>query len=249
MPKFLHLLTSLATLASVGAQDRPPGAERGQGPPHHRPKAAEFIGRLDLDKDGKLSREEFDKGDRVSDLEEEIRAKIFARLDKDDDGFITQKDLKKIPPPKNGRHEISRSDENKDGRISFEEFSKSPRLAKLPEERRKEMFAHFDRNGNGFLDPRDHPQDRPDGKRGGRHPMPRIKLEGLDLDGNGSMSWAEFQNAPAVIPMHEKNRRHVFERLDADKNGELSAEELRLSSRGPGRDGKGPERSRKGPKK
>ena len=251
-------LSFLLPILPLGAQDEPPpppgppGPPRGQGgEPRQRPSSIELIERYDTDKDGRLSREEFDQGDRAKALDEEIRAKLFKRFDKDGDGFITRKELKEIPGPgPRGREDIGRTDTDKDGRISYEEFSKSPRFMNLPEERRKALFNRFDSNKDGFLDPKDHP-DR--GRERRRPPFPRIQLKGLDLDENGSLSWAEFQNAPSILSIDEKDRRKLFERLDEDKDGEVSGKELRSpferDRERDKKDGDKPDSPGKGPKK
>jgi len=244
--KSLSILSSLLLIFPVGAQGPPPERSRGKGDPKPRSSSVELIKRFDSNKDGKLSREEFDQGDRVRDLTPEIRGKLFGRLDKDGDGFIARKELVEIPAPRGGRHGFGRADTNKDGRISFEEFSKSPpRFADFPLERMKAMFERFDRNKDGFLDAKDHP----DHHRDGRRPLPRISLKGLDSDKNGFLSWPEFQNAPAVRSLEEKERRRLFSRLDADQDGELSSKELRMPFERDKKGGGDPDKSRKGPKK
>lgn len=245
MAKSFFTLISLVAIFPAAAQGPVPSGSRGKGDPKQR-SSAELIKRYDADDDGKLSRVEFDQGDRVKDLSPEIREKLFGRLDKDGDGFITRKDLVEIPAPPGGRHGFGRADANKDGRISFAEFSEAPpRFSDLSPERMKAMFDRFDRNKDGFLDAKDHPDHNREGKR----PLPKIILKGLDSDENGSLSWAEFQNAPAVILVEEKERRRMFNRLDVDKNQELSSAELRTpferEKKGSGESEKG----RKGPKK
>lgn len=244
--KSLFIFSSLVFIFPAGAQGPQPGGPRGKGDSKQRPSSVELIKRYDSNKDGQLSREEFAQGERVKDLTPEIREKLFGRFDKDGDGFITKKELVEIPAPPGNRHGFGRADINKDGKITFEEFSKSPpRYADLSAERMKAMFDRFDRNKDGFLDARDHPDHNRERKR----PMPKIMLKGLDSDNNGSFSWAEFQNAPAVLSLEEKERRRIFARFDDDKNGELSAKELRAPFEREKKGGADFEKGRKGPKK
>ena len=244
--KSLSIFSSLVLTFPALAQGPPQGGNRGKGEPKQRPSSVELIKRYDADQDGKLSRGEFDLGDRVKDLTPEIREKLFSRLDKDGDGFITKKELAEIPAPPGGRHGFGRADTDKDGRISFEEFSKSPpRFADFPAERMKAMFDRFDRNKDGFLDAKDHP----DHGREGRRPLPKISLKGLDLDKNGTLSWTEFQNSPPVLAMEEKDRRKMFNRLDSDQDKELSSKELRAPFEREKKGGDDSGKSRKEPKK
>ncbi|MDB4636817.1 hypothetical protein OAE60_02890, partial [Akkermansiaceae bacterium] len=74
--------------------------EKGEGGPKQKKRrpdqarAADFFKQLDLDSDAKISREEFAKGKRASQLPAEARIKIFDRLDKNNDGFITAREFK-----------------------------------------------------------------------------------------------------------------------------------------------------------
>jgi hypothetical protein len=79
----------------------------------------------------------------------------------------------------------------------------------------------------------------------------------LDLDKNGSVSREEFEKGPFIAKMPEKQRRGLFDRLDGNKNGEISPEEIRENLRKgpprdpqrPPRDPQKPPRGSKGPKK
>lgn len=254
--KTIALLLSLVSVLPVCGQDGPDGGGRDggrdKGKSKHRSPKFDLIKRYDVDKDLKLSRAEFDQGERAKKLEEAVRAALFARLDKNGDGFITRDELPKMPGPPDGLHWIGKSDLNRDGRVSFEEFAKSSRFKDASTERLKAMFDHFDRNKDGFLDAKDHPERRRDHRR----PMPRIALEKLDSNKDGELTWEEFKDAPPLLHLEEGDRKRLFARLDSDKNGSVSGEELMNASHDRERKGggdrkgeRGPEKGRKGPKK
>lgn len=232
------VLLSCASAQEKGGDHR---REDRKGPP--RPE--EFLKAYDLNKDGKVSKEEFSSGERASRLDPEIRSKIFNRLDKDGDGFISIKELKGMAPKK-GHHPLAKADLNKDDRISKEEFATHPPFAKMSEERRDRMFTRLDQNSDGFLDQK---EGRHGGRKGphGEKPQPRIRIKGLDLDGNGSLSWGEFQNAPVVLALPENEQRKLFQRFDKDKDGEIGNEEIR--DKAEPRRGKPDKKPRPAPKK
>ena len=239
MKYFLTIFSFLALLSSVCAQPVPTG-ERGKEKRQGPPKAGEFLKAFDLDKDGKVSKEEFGSGERTSRLDPASRGKLFARLDKDKDGFITPKE---VASP-NRYHSMAKADLNKDGRISKEEFFKHPPFAKIPVERMGKMFERFDHNSDGFI-------DRKDGRHGGGRVgprgerFPRVRLKNLDSDKSGALSWKEFQKSPTLKNLSKEERRHAFRRLDADKNDELSSKELKS----PFERGSGKKPQRPAPKK
>lgn len=236
--------------AMTFGQDKESG--RGKGKSKQRPPKIDLIKRYDTDKDQRLSRAEFDEGERAKKLDQEVRAKLFARLDKNGDGFISRDELPKMPEPHDGKHFMGRADADGDGRISFEEFAKNPPppFKNAPKERLKEMFDRWDRNNDGFLDAKDRPERRPDRRR----PLPRIVLGELDLDQDGKLSKEEFLKAPAFTRVEESTRVRIFERLDSNQDGFITPEELKAAQDrerrggperkgGPGgRDGKGPKK-------
>src|SRR5512145_921128 len=99
---------------------------------------------------------------------------------------------------------IEQADANQDGKVTRQEYIDA----------RAAQFARMDRNGDGVVDETDS-RDRADqssrGKRAGAALRGRI-----DSDGDGKISKDEFVNAPTML----------FDKFDADKNGELDAKEL-----------------------
>ncbi|MFT6179903.1 MAG: Ca2+-binding EF-hand superfamily protein [Paracoccaceae bacterium] len=239
----LIISLSVVLLSCAFAQEKGRDHRRDhrKGPP--RPE--EFLKAYDLNKDGKVSKKEFAAGKRASRLDPEIRVKIFDRLDKDGDGFISSKELKGMAPKK-GPHPLEKADLDKDDRISKEEFASHPPFAKMSDERRDKIFARLDHNSDGFLDQQEGRRGGRNGPRGEKH-LPRIRIKGLDLDHNGSLSWREFQKAPAVLPLPENEGRKWFQKLDKDKDGEITSEEIR--DKGEPRSGKPEKKPRQSPKK
>jgi Ca2+-binding EF-hand superfamily protein len=159
---------------------------------------------MDANADGKISQEEW----RGS-------AEVFARLDTDNDGFLTRPELAQPPqvraPGGNRRNPATNPrgmDADRDGRISFGEWMGAP-----------EMFDRLDVNDDGFLSPeeirqgRPNPPDRPQG--------PVNLLRQMDTDGDGKVSSTEWTGPT-----------ELFERLDADKSGFIEDNEVPAPRRG-----------------
>ena len=114
------------------------------------------------------------------------------------------------------------ADSNGDGVVSAQEFASIERLSKLPAEKRDEIFRRFDKNGDGLIQRAEmRPPPRPDG--GGRH-FP--KLEELDSNKDGRVSFEEFVAGPISQHMPKERLREFFNRLDTNGDGSLSPEDL-----------------------
>jgi hypothetical protein len=125
----------LAALAS--------GAEAPAGPPPKRPG---FVARLDKNGDGKVSAAEFDGP-----------ADAFKAMDKNHDGFLSEAEAPKGPPPRRRptRAEdqarfIARLDQDGDGKVSAEEFDGPP-----------EHFEEADANNDGYIETAEVPPPPP----------------------------------------------------------------------------------------
>ena len=113
-------------------------------------------------------------------------------------------------------------DADGDGFLSFEEFSQSPRLARIDVKKRRKLFNYLDRDKDGKLRMREL-----------RHQPPqymqalRKDFERLDVDGSGGFDFLEFSKAPQLPKMNEAKLRLMFKRLDRNKDGHIQRSELK----------------------
>lgn len=185
----------------------------------------DFVKHYDLDSDGKVSREEFAQAKRAGQLPEEAREKIFIRLDKNKDGFITAKDLESRVDDRLDNF-LEKADENRDKRISREEFLKNPPFGDAAEERLNKIFEHMDRNADGFLDAEDRRHGRGWMRPPGDRRLPALNFKEHDLDGDGSLSLREIQELPFMKNLPAKEQVEVFEKMDADGDKKVTAGEF-----------------------
>lgn len=216
----LFLITLISTLSlafSEGESEKRKGGTV-KGKKRDKKHMARFFEKLDTDQDGKVTRTEFDQAPRIQGLEEDIRGRLFVRLDKNSDGMISSDEIKPgkrdFLVPDSGRF-LHQADANQDHQISWEEFEAYPRFAKLEERYRKQLFDRLDRNNNEMIDPEDGPK-------------PRINFAQLDADENGMISFEEFLMMPHIRSLDKGAQKKSFERLDRDSDGSISAEELKL---------------------
>ena len=128
-----------------------------------------------------------------------------------------------------GRHMAERFmetyDTNKDGKVSFEEFGAAEKTAVLQEEGKRRLFNHLDKNKDGAITAQELP------KGGSFDPSRRG-----DQNGDGKISFEEFKNNERVKGSPEDRQRAIFNRMDFDKDGFLTAKDFRRPRRGPGFD-------------
>jgi Ca2+-binding EF-hand superfamily protein len=96
------------------------------------------------------------------------------------------------------------ADTNGDGVITREEFHAA----------RERAFTKLDRNGDGYID-KDDLSGRLAGRQKAQERLAQLVTQ-LDQDGDGRVSKAEFVDGPTPL----------FDRADADHNGELSRDEV-----------------------
>jgi Ca2+-binding EF-hand superfamily protein len=97
---------------------------------------------------------------RIANLPVEKRAEIFSRLDKDNDGSLSRKELGRFGRPHDD-HPMKRLwelDADKSGGISFDEFKSGQIFQKLPAEKQARIFKRLDTDGDGFITPKDRPE-------------------------------------------------------------------------------------------
>jgi Ca2+-binding EF-hand superfamily protein len=97
---------------------------------------------------------------------------------------------------------LDQADANHDGKVTKQEYNDA----------RAALFARMDRNGDGFIDDAD---SREGANERGQRAAAALRGR-IDSNGDGKVSKEEFVNAPTM----------VFDKFDADKNGELDAKEL-----------------------
>jgi len=184
----------------------------GHGPP------GGFMGLLDENHDGRLSREEFSRA-----------ATYFGDLDQNHDGSLDPRELMGPPPrgdrgPRDGGPEGRPRPDGEDG----------PDGERMRDGDRPRPGAGGPRpagEGRGPNAEGDRP--RPEGGPGFGRPNPQEFLKQFDKDGDGFISQDE---APGPMKEH-------FDEIDADKDGKLTQAEVRthmerrFGGRGPGRGG------------
>ena len=102
-------------------------------------------------------------------------------------------------------------DANKDGAITFEEFSSRGKAQHLPEDGRRKIFERLDRNKDGEIRREELP------KNGG-------PMRG-DKNGDGKISREEFLQNPRLEKVPKSNRIAMFNRMDTNKDGFLSPDD------------------------
>lgn len=168
----------------------------------------------DSNSDGVVTRAEFDAG----------RDAMFARLDANSDGQLARDEMRA------GRHGrrgggghrgafIARgADANEDGQITRDEFLARP----------IEQFNRLDRNSDGVISADEQPQrrERGDGDRPQRDRSQRGERPNPDSNGDHLISRDEFAAMGGSM----------FDRLDANDDGQVTQEEARAAHPRRGRD-------------
>ncbi|MHC5043702.1 MAG: EF-hand domain-containing protein [Planctomycetota bacterium] len=186
----VDILELTAAIKARAGRDR----QRGDG-------AKQIVRRLkqfDTNGDGLIEREEW-KGPEP----------LFARLDADQDGKISQKEIKKFTKEAGRRWNnrvsdaaFGRFDDNGDGKISAEEWKSRP-----------ELFQRFDVNGDGFIT---RGELTPKGPRGGR----RAKMYDARSGKDSAAFLLKFdKNRDGKVSKDEFPHERRFAEIDADGDG------------------------------
>ena len=243
-----HAWITLLAIGSAYAQEPPsegPAPGSGKPPGERRPddgrrdgrdrRGADWMAKMwkeaDTDGDGFLSAAEFAAMKRPGQLPEEKRKEIFARLDKDHDGRIGPDELPRKRPGK--MPPIEHVDADKDGRIVFGEFRNLGFVARLPEEKQRELFKRMDHDNDGALTPKDREHGRPprDGNRD-RGFRPDEMIKSLDTNGDGALNFDEFRKSPFIKGKDEDEQEDRFEQMD--RNGDQKIDATDFKKPGPG---------------
>ena len=115
-------------------------------------------------------------------------------------------------------------DADKDGAISFVEFSAGEKLVRHTEEQRKKLFDRLDKNHDGSIQRNEIP--RGGGMRERRH-LP------FDPSGDGKVSFEEFQKNPPLADLPLERKQEIFKKMDRNDDGFLDRKDGRPG--GPGR--------------
>ena len=115
---------SYAALAQTPANTQKPTLETRQStgtsiPERARGKRGDRLKKIDANMDGRISREEWPRD-----------AEVFARLDADNDGFLTQEEMRRVKnKAKHGRRQsLQTMDANSDGQITRDEWKGRPQV-------------------------------------------------------------------------------------------------------------------------
>ncbi len=184
---------------------------------------AQLFEEVDKNHDGLLTFLEFSGIKRLARLDEAKRRRIFDMLDRNKDGNLQLCELQCREPGwlRGLRRSFDRLDINRDGTLDFKEFTKLSSLEKKDEHVRKRMFAKLDRNQNGTI-------ERSELRWRGRRPHhPRFDFSKYDKDNSNGLSYEEYSKIPWINKVPETRRKKLFQRIDVDKNGEISPDEVR----------------------
>lgn len=113
-------------------------------------------------------------------------------------------------------------DLNHDGVLSFDEFSKSKRLARLDAEKQRRLFDFLDRNKDGKLQTVELRPHEPQWMVELRKSFKRI-----DTNQNGSLDFEEFSKSIPIENKKQVERERIFKRLDSNRDGSIQRAEIR----------------------
>jgi Ca2+-binding EF-hand superfamily protein len=201
-----------------------------------------WVAKVDLDHDGRISRAEFLEAPprgargRISPLQRARRAKVFARIDMNGDGYIDAAEREASL-----KRWFARRDLDGDGRLSFSEIEAARKRwlawrgpgperrqaergggGHVPRGGRRRGIARFDRNGDGAIS-----FAELSAARAGR-------MEAMDRNRDGRVSYDEFVNsAPGGANGRAGRwRARLFARIDRNHDGYITPDEHAAALRG-----------------
>ncbi|MFK7909423.1 MAG: EF-hand domain-containing protein [Akkermansiaceae bacterium] len=176
----------------------------------------------DVNQDGFLSPEEFAQMKRLARLDSAKRERIFSFLDKNKDGKLHHRELHPVAPPRMGQlaKSFQRLDSDKSGGLNREELAKSPVFKNTPQEHLDRMFRKMDRNKNKEL-------EKSELMKAAHRIRPTIGFEKYDEDKSGGLSFTEYSSMPFMNRVNEDRRKKAFERIDLNKDKQLTPDEIR----------------------
>ena len=121
------------------------------------------------------------------------------------------------PPFASPGDTFRRMDKDSDGKITMEEFFASPRLERLPEDKRGKLFARLDGNSDGSLSKEEIGNTLKNAKQ-----RARKGFRNLDTDKSGGLNFAELSRGEFFSKLPKEKHRQIFNRLDANGDGEIS---------------------------
>ena len=115
---------------------------------------------------------------------------------------------------------VKRLDVDKNGEISFTEFSASKRIQSLDEAVRKKIFDRLDKDGDGVISKNE--LRRPHDSKGPHGGFAFPLFEKMDANKDRQVGIEEFSNSPKFKEMPPERVRRIFDQMDRNKDGFLS---------------------------
>ncbi len=179
---FAGMLASAVFAEVDPRRDGPHKGHHPDGPSPHGPRVQDMFRKMDKNRDGGISKEEFFAFGRMDRIPVEKQEKFFDRLDSDGNGSLTEEEIRGMRKNReeDRKREFRELDANKSGGLDFAEFSQGKFFQKLPEEKRRQIFDRMDTDGDGEVTPKDKPKGPPKGPPRGRDRDRVDKKDGKD---------------------------------------------------------------------